>query len=957
MAKVDLSQKRKGALIVLVAVLVAGGLLANALYEDMAGLVDWHKEFIGEVTCGQLVGNRAYIGGSVNGGILACLNSSSGTIYWRRDLNERIDFLQVRGKVLLVTSKERASLWTVEGSMRWDVTIPHTENFHAAFLDDIDEDGLAEVVIVAGGEMKVLSGKTGDIMWRRTDIDFLASAIQSHGHVVVISGTTDKGQIALSVLDPVERKVKLVDTSVAPLCSSSSPLLEVSVLTWACLDASEHVLLRLSLNNANKDEPYLKIDNVPLEQHFPHSTTVHLTREGILQAPGTSKMIVTSKSGLLELITVDDRRVIPFATASGPVVLASAENDHIVLSIKHRNEPLQDKELTTSFHQSVNPKLAIVNSIPSDQVPIALVIMDDMVINGINHRGSVMWSREEALAEVDDIEFVELPAKGLEETLSPATSSNLPAKFFSRLISDVKHLFFELSQSASAVSDWLHDVSSLNNNHTTKELEKDIFGFNQLAVIATKSMKVYALRVAGAGQVEWSVHISPELPTVSEVPVAQNIFTLRSTAHKNPVSALVTVFSATSTVALFNPITGQILEVSHYDFPAAQVSMLPEVDHMDMHTLVLLERTGPLSATAHFYPGSTLPLKTQREVHLWLVDPAKSLIVGFATTTPQSEFKSVCVCKWNVQLPEGEKIVSVAAHDRREVVNARAKVLGDRSIMIKYINWNAIAIATTMDSTPAKSGTSSQKPFSSVQLYVFDTLTGATIAQVVHKRATVPVHIAMVEHLVVYTFTGGQLQSKLASLELYEDSKDWSPGELDSTKKVGDGLQVLSQVWNFATNIKDMTFSITAHGITPHYLITVLDHQVYVLDPRFFDARRPTPVNNAPAVLTREEREEGLIPYQSSIPVLAVSFASYSLSLHGVSQVESASTHLESTSHILAFGSARGGGDMFYTRISPSGAYDMLSSDFNKPLICLSLAVCLVATVAVWYLDKKRSHR
>lgn len=68
--------------------------------------------------------------------------------------------------------------------------------------------------------------------------------------------------------------------------------------------------------------------------------------------------------------------------------------------------------------------------------------------------------------------------------------------------------------------------------------------------------------------------------------------------------------------------------------------------------------------------------------------------------------------------------MAVATRNPREVISARAKVLGDRSIMIKYINWNIVALATVSEPAVTSSTTQTQKPFSNVNIYVFDTLSG-----------------------------------------------------------------------------------------------------------------------------------------------------------------------------------------------------------------------------------------
>lgn len=59
---------------------------------------------------------------------------------------------------------------------------------------------------------------------------------------------------------------------------------------------------------------------------------------------------------------------------------------------------------------------------------------------------------------------------------------------------------------------------------------------------------------------------------------------------------------------------------------------------------------------------------------------------------------------------------------------------------------------------------------------------------------------------------------------------------------------------------------------------------------------------------------------------------------------------LESTSLVLAYGL-----DMFFTRVTPSGTFDILKDDFDYALISLVLVVLVVASVVCKRLARARS--
>jgi hypothetical protein len=65
--------------------------------------------------------------------------------------------------------------------------------------------------------------------------------------------------------------------------------------------------------------------------------------------------------------------------------------------------------------------------------------------------------------------------------------------------------------------------------------------------------------------------------------------------------------------------------------------------------------------------------------------------------------------------------------------------------------------------------------------------------------------------------------------------------------------------------------------------------------------------------------------------------------------VSSPSQHLESTSLVLSLGL-----DVQFTRVTPSKAFDMLSSEFNKSLLTLILSVMFVIVVVLRNINRKK---
>lgn len=97
------------------------------------------------------------------------------------------------------------------------------------------------------------------------------------------------------------------------------------------------------------------------------------------------------------------------------------------------------------------------------------------------------------------------------------------------------------------------------------------------------------------------------------------------------------------------------------------------------------------------------------------------------------------------------------------------------------------------------------------------------------------------------------------------------------------------------------------------------------VNKRMFDPRRP---KEKP---TKEDQEEMLIPY-GPIPDEKRLFLTYNLDVAGVKSIISSPSLLESTALVFASGL-----DTFFTRSSPSKQFDVLSEDFSKAQLLLTI--------------------
>ncbi len=86
---------------------------------------------------------------------------------------------------------------------------------------------------------------------------------------------------------------------------------------------------------------------------------------------------------------------------------------------------------------------------------------------------------------------------------------------------------------------------------------------------------------------------------------------------------------------------------------------------------------------------------------------------------------------------EDEQIIAIASKLPNDRIHSHGKVLGDRSVLYKYLNPNLVGVVTN--------GQDSQKvPF--INVYLVDTVTGSVVYSFNYKRCRGPVHIVHSEN-------------------------------------------------------------------------------------------------------------------------------------------------------------------------------------------------------------------
>lgn len=289
---------------------------------------------------------------------------------------------------------------------------------------------------------------------------------------------------------------------------------------------------------------------------------------------------------------------------------------------------------------------------------------------------------------------------------------------------------------------------------------------------------------------------------------------------------------------------------------------------------------------------------------------------------------------WTFSAGPEHRIINAVARPAHDPVASIGRVLGDRSVLYKYLNPH-LALLTSVSA-------------SALTVYLVEAVTGAVLYTATHigVDTSLPLPSVISENWFAYSFYGtvGTSSTKAFQLvihEMYESSVPNDRGPLgssvnQSTFDLGSVVQpyVISQSFLVPERISSMAVTQTSQGITTRQLLCTLPetNSIVGIPQQFLDARRPVDRDPNPS-----EREEGLFRYAPVLEFDPKWILTHSRDVLAIEKIITSPTLLESTSLVFAFGH-----DIFGTRLSPSMAFDVLGKGFNKGQLVLTVVALLV---------------
>uniref|UniRef100_V5H5V3 ER membrane protein complex subunit 1 n=1 Tax=Ixodes ricinus TaxID=34613 RepID=V5H5V3_IXORI len=894
----------------------------HGLYEDQAGKLDWRQRFVGrplyvyaDLSPSAAAGQRLVVATEKN--VLAALSARTGDLAWRQLLEEdsRVHAVSSSGDLVTVSGAHVRAWDLATGVLRWEKSLPPTSTSSVRYDVDSSARALTAVRVYAGShvaatvyELGGTSTKTSPNVpapWITAETD---CELVGHKYLACLDATAMSLRVMALGESASFRDVPLASLGLQLQEPTSAPTLE-----------------RLDIAGPAQEEPYLAL-RMP-RRGF---AVLRMTKSGVQLEkllPEATHLACAQLNGTPLL---------------GVVAPAQGEDRAHGLTIYELGSPWQERsDLEGQFTLPPTTgdvwRVHLLPFLRKDQSPSykLLVVTQDDTMLLFHPQGRLLWTREEALASVLAAQFIDLPLSETDAKIEQEFgdgNANLVSMFVTRITMQICQL---QSLVVGLLAGLQGGMGRQESTEASQDLTRDKFGFNKVILLSTAARKLFALDNRN-GQIVWSQHFAELVPLSEAGSEKLPIFVQRTTAHY-PHPPRCTVLgkhrdSGTGYLVSVNPITGVVLDQRELPYRVLQATALPFLDEEYTRGLLFLDS----ALRVHTYPSSASELLVEHKdtQYFFLANPTTGTLTGYSLR-PSTKSQLAVERVWSVSLhQDGQTISHVVMRNPVEHVHSQGRVMGDRSVLYKYLNPNLVAVVTE--------GVDSVHKVASINIHLVDAITGAFLYSASHKRARGPVHLVHSENWIVYCYHNEKSRrAEVSVVELYEGATQSNTSAFSSFTSPPAAL-VEHQSYVFPSSIEAMSDTVTEKGITSkHVLVALPSGAILELPKALLDPRRPiTP--------TAMHREEGLIPYMPELPISAEHIVNYNQSVARVTGFATAASGLESTCLVVAYGL-----DLFYTRVAPSKTFDILKDDFDHVLI----SVVLTLLILVSYVSKRFSAR
>lgn len=423
------------------------------LYEDQVGFFDWRQSYLGKVKFSFFdvsthSSKRLFVGTESN--VVAALNSRTGSIIWRQVLEEKegkLDSLLYRDNILISSSNAGKFIrsWdTSNGALLWEVigksTSPlgreHSSPFHG--LNGL-QIALVEakknefVISLANNVVKAFSLQDGSEKWALDNSEQNADyfSFQHSNGFVYFVGVQNDMKLAIQKVDVENGKVKGERYIGAPWINNGASCIFVRKSHLVCAETFSNSIHVISLVDESASVKTVSLASLGLGVDELSRSKPELQSLGsftnswdgrsefLLKLSNTHQLILNLNSdhGLTVVTKFTDQSLLSASVLGTkavlvsitPVAEASVELQCYDLDTKKVLPDMTQKVVVADHGEPEHAVIYLFNKKENELGYRVLLSTTDHAVSLIQFPGRIMWSREEALAEVTAVDVIELP--------------------------------------------------------------------------------------------------------------------------------------------------------------------------------------------------------------------------------------------------------------------------------------------------------------------------------------------------------------------------------------------------------------------------------------------------------------------------------------------------------------------------------------------------------------------
>uniref|UniRef100_A0A4W6G7T9 ER membrane protein complex subunit 1 n=1 Tax=Lates calcarifer TaxID=8187 RepID=A0A4W6G7T9_LATCA len=906
----------------------------EAVFEDQVGKFDWRQQYVGKVRFSHFdthVQSSKKVLLATEKNVFAALNTRTGELFWRHvdktGPEGNIDALLQHGQdaVLVVGNGRLLRSWEINvGGLNWEIVLD-SGSFQSACLVG-QQDTVKHVAVLKKTAISLHYLSNGHQKWienlpESETVDYqavysggngevYALGLVPHSHITIVAYSVEDGEI-----------IKQISVEAPWLSNIQASCAVVGQGILTCVDSATVSLYILDLHMQSQ-MTQIPLQSLGLEAAPGFHPALMSTQPNPARPPLPEFFLQLGPEHYL-LLQLNNGQIVTLRDFNLPVVfnvlfsrmLAHSGITVIVLHVT----------LGKSFNYKSKCKCFLIKYLTVRCKLLGSSTDGNFTNNQSCFPGRVMWTREEALSDVVTMEMVDLPLTG--------TQAELEGEFGKKADGLMSMVLKRLSSQFILLQAWIGHLwklfydarkprSQVKNDVTIENLSRDEFNLQKMMVMVTASGKLFGID-SKTGSILWR-HYLDNIPSNA----AFKLMVQRTTAHfPHPPQCTLLIKdkdTGLATLHVFNPIFGKKSHITPPTLPQPilQSLMLPLMDQDYAKVLLLVDDQYKVSA----FPSTKNVLQQLQEmassIFFYLIDSAQGRLSGYRL---RMDLSTELI--WEVVIPtEVQRIVSVKGKRPNEHVHSQGRVMGDRSVLYKYLNPNLLAVVTE--------STDLHQERSFVGILLIDGVTGRIFHEAVQRKARGPVHVVHSENWVVYEYWSTKSRrNEFSVIELYEGMELYNSTVFSSLDRPH-APQVLQQSYIFPSSISTMEATLTEKGITSrHLLIGLPSGGILSLPKMFLDPRRPE-------IVSEQSREENLIPYAPELLIRTEWFINYNQTVSRVRGIYTAPSGLESTCLVVAYGL-----DIYQTRVYPSKQFDVLKDDYDYMLISSVLFALFFATM------------